>query len=42
MTDMIRLANIPRAVIPPEGQTYETADDWYVALAEMHLGQLAF
>jgi hypothetical protein len=40
MADMVRLANIPRAVLPPEGTTYGTADDWYVALAEMHLAQL--
>lgn len=42
MTDMIRIANIPRAVLPQEGQTYGTADDWYVTLAEMHLAQLVF
>jgi hypothetical protein len=42
MTDMVRLANIPRAVLPQEGQTYGTADEWYVALAEMHLAQLVF
>jgi aminoglycoside phosphotransferase (APT) family kinase protein len=42
MTDMVRLANIPRAVLPPEGKTYETADEWYTALAEMHIAQLVF
>jgi hypothetical protein len=42
MTDMIRLANIPRAVLPAKGTTYETADEWYVALAEMNLAQLVF
>ncbi|KAJ3491613.1 hypothetical protein NLG97_g5562 [Lecanicillium saksenae] len=42
MTDMIGLANIPREALPPEGTTYETADSWYTALAEMHLAQLAF
>ncbi|KAK4145848.1 uncharacterized protein C8A04DRAFT_35416 [Dichotomopilus funicola] len=42
LTDMVRLANIPRAVLPPEGKTYSTADEWYVALAEMHLAQLVF
>lgn len=42
MTDMVRLGNIPRAVLPPEGKTYETADEWYVALAEMHIAQLVF
>ena len=42
MTDMIRLANIPRCVLPLEGTTYGTADEWYVAFAEMHLAQLVF
>ncbi|KAK1977617.1 phosphotransferase [Colletotrichum cereale] len=42
MNNMIRLANIPRAVLPPEDQTYWTADEWYVALAEMHMAQLVF
>jgi len=42
MTDMVRLANIPRAVLPPEGKTYGTADEWYVALAEIHIAQLIF
>ncbi|KAH6635517.1 phosphotransferase [Chaetomium sp. MPI-SDFR-AT-0129] len=42
LTDMVRLANVPRAVLPPEGKTYSTADEWYVALAEMHLAQLVF
>lgn len=42
MTDMVRLANIPRAVLPPQGKTYSSADEWYVALAEMHLAQLVF
>ncbi len=42
MTDMIRLANVPRAVLPREGTTYQTADEWYTALAEMHLAQLLF
>ncbi|KAF7534110.1 hypothetical protein G7Z17_g13411 [Cylindrodendrum hubeiense] len=42
MTDMIRLANIPREVLPPKGTTYSTTDEWYTALAEMHIAQLAF
>ena len=42
MTDMIRLANVPRSVLPPEGTTYTTADGWYTALAEMHIAQLMF
>ncbi|KAL2752450.1 hypothetical protein ACRALDRAFT_2061008 [Sodiomyces alcalophilus JCM 7366] len=42
MTDMIRLANIPRSVLPPQGKTYQTADEWYTALADMHIAQLIF
>ncbi|KAF4988158.1 hypothetical protein FGRMN_9926 [Fusarium graminum] len=42
MTDMIRLANIPECVLPPKGKTYATADEWYTALAEMHIAQLIF
>lgn len=42
MTDMVRLANIPRPILPPEGTTYATADAWYTALAEMHIAQLIF
>ncbi|KAJ2895228.1 hypothetical protein MKZ38_006759 [Zalerion maritima] len=42
MTDMVRLANIPRGVLPPKGKTYETADEWYTALADMHIAQLIF
>ncbi|PVH76961.1 hypothetical protein DL98DRAFT_550882 [Cadophora sp. DSE1049] len=36
------LANIPRAVLQPENKTYDTTDEWYVALAEMHIAQLIF
>ncbi|KAG9245436.1 phosphotransferase [Calycina marina] len=42
MNDMLQLANIPRAVLPPENKTYSTIDEWYVALAEMHMAQLIF
>lgn len=40
MNNMVQLANIPRAVLTPEEKTYRTTDDWYVALAEMHMAQL--
>ncbi|KAF4956497.1 hypothetical protein FGADI_3776 [Fusarium gaditjirri] len=40
MTDMVRLANITRCILPPESQTYAVADEWYTALAEMHMAQL--
>jgi aminoglycoside phosphotransferase (APT) family kinase protein len=42
MNDMLQLANIPRAVLPPENKTYDTTDEWYIALAEMHMSQLIF
>jgi len=42
MNDMLQLANVPRAILPPESKTYSTADEWYVALAEMHIAQLIF
>lgn len=42
MNNMLQLANIPRATLPPEDRTYGTADEWYVALAEMHIAQFVF
>ena len=42
MNNMIQLANIPRSVLPAEDKTYSTADEWYIALAEMHMAQLVF
>lgn len=42
MTDMVRLANIPRCLLPEQDKTYTSADAWYTALAEMHIAQLVF
>ena len=42
MNNMVQLANIPKSVLPAEDKTYETANEWYRALAEMHMLQLAF
>ncbi|RGP63746.1 phosphotransferase [Fusarium sporotrichioides] len=42
MNSMIQLANIPKVVLPAPQQTYESADSWYTALAEMHMAQLIF
>ena len=42
MNNMVQLANIPHAALPSEEKIYRTADDWYVALAEMHMAQLVF
>lgn len=42
MSNMVQLANIPRDVLPSPNITYKTADEWYVALANMHMAQLIF
>lgn len=42
MSDMVEKAHIPHAAFPPVDKTYATADEWYVAMAEMHLAQLTF
>jgi hypothetical protein len=42
MNNMIHLANIPRAILPPKDRTYGTADEWYIMLADMHMAQLVF
>lgn len=42
MAGMVRLANIPRCILPPKDKTHGTADEWYTALAEMHMAQLIF
>jgi hypothetical protein len=42
MNNMVQLANIPKSVLPGPNQTYLNADDWYTALAEMHMAQLLF
>ncbi|CZS96554.1 uncharacterized protein RAG0_05830 [Rhynchosporium agropyri] len=42
MSSMTQLAHIPPSILPLENETYATADEWYVALADMHLAQLTF
>lgn len=42
MSNMVQLSNIPRSVFPSEGTTYQTADEWYVVLAEMQMATLLF
>ncbi|KAM0438677.1 hypothetical protein ACHAPT_001433 [Fusarium lateritium] len=42
MNNMVQLSNVPRSILPPEGTTYQTADEWYVALAEMQMATLLF
>ncbi|XXH01670.1 hypothetical protein Hte_008030 [Hypoxylon texense] len=40
MNDIIVHTNAPASILP--SQTYESAEDWYKALADMHMAQLAF
>lgn len=42
MNNMVQLSNIPKSIFPSQGTTYQTADDWYVALAEMQMATLLF
>ncbi|KAH9212667.1 hypothetical protein DL95DRAFT_368171 [Leptodontidium sp. 2 PMI_412] len=42
MSSMTQLAHIPPSTLPLENETYATADEWYEALANMHLAQLIF
>jgi len=42
MNNLVQLSNIPIALLPPEDTTYETSDEWYTALADMHMLQLVF
>ncbi|KAK3368664.1 hypothetical protein B0H63DRAFT_488901 [Podospora didyma] len=42
MNTLVDLAGVPAAVLPPPDATYQTSDDWYVALADMHMAHLVF
>ncbi|TPX10793.1 uncharacterized protein E0L32_008182 [Thyridium curvatum] len=42
MSNMVQLSNIPQSVFPAKATTYETADDWYKALADMQMATLLF
>ena len=42
MNDMLQLGGIPRSVLPHRDKTYNTSDDYYTELANMHLMQLVF
>ncbi|KAH7397988.1 phosphotransferase [Cadophora sp. MPI-SDFR-AT-0126] len=42
MSNMAQLGNIPTSIFPPEGTTYQTADQCYTALAEMQISTLVF
>lgn len=42
MHSIVDLANVPVSILPPMQETYQTADEWYAVLADMHLAQLIF
>lgn len=42
MNALIRLANLPEAVLPPIDRTYSTADEWYIACSRMNTAPLLF
>lgn len=42
MSNMVQLSNIPQSIFRSELTTFETADDWYTALAEMQMATLLF
>ncbi|KAK4152851.1 hypothetical protein C8A00DRAFT_15888 [Chaetomidium leptoderma] len=42
MNDLIVQGGIPPSVLPSEGTTYSTSDEWYAALADIHIAHLTF
>lgn len=42
MNDMLQLANIPSAILPPEHKTFQSSDEYYLNLARGHIAQLTF
>ncbi|KAH7363556.1 hypothetical protein B0T11DRAFT_282791 [Plectosphaerella cucumerina] len=42
MSSMTQLARVPPAIFPAKGETFATADEWYLELSHMHLAQLLF
>lgn len=42
MNSLIKHSSVPSAVLPSQTQTYSTSDEWYSALADMHIAQLTF
>lgn len=41
MSDLVRSGGIPPSVLPPANKTYSTSDEYYQAMADMHLTHLA-
>jgi hypothetical protein len=42
MNDLVVQGGIPPSVLPPENKTYSMSDEWYEALADMHVAHLTF
>ena len=42
MNDLVVHTSALASILPPPSQTYASAGEWYSALADMHMAQLAF
>ncbi|KAI0192764.1 phosphotransferase family protein [Astrocystis sublimbata] len=42
MNSLIQLTDMPPTLLPSPSQTYTNVDEWYTALADMHMAQLVF
>lgn len=42
MNNMVQLSNVPTSIFPIRGTTYQSADEWYTALADMQVATLLF
>lgn len=42
MNELLLQGGIPWSVLPPYRTTYETSDEWYAALADLHVAHLTF
>ncbi|KAI1148419.1 phosphotransferase family protein [Nemania diffusa] len=42
MNSLVQLTDMPPTLLPSASQTYTNVDEWYTALADMHMAQLVF
>ncbi|OBT87797.1 hypothetical protein VE02_03113 [Pseudogymnoascus sp. 03VT05] len=42
MNSLIEFSTVPPSVLPTQPHNYSTTDEWYSALADMHLAQITF
>ncbi|KAI1139611.1 kinase-like domain-containing protein [Hypoxylon sp. FL0543] len=42
MNDVVEFTNMPPSLLPTPSQTFSSAGDWYMFLADLHMKQLAF